>query len=669
MNPTGGELQPRPANPPVPYRGQHSNGEVTSVINWPELAVWTRGRGVVVAGVALIAVSLIWKAIFLSHYYFWQDDFHFTELALGHSFSWSYLTYVGAGHMFPGVYAIVWLWARAALYSWTAASAMSLITLAVAGLAALRLLRTLFGNRPAILVLLLIYLISPLLTPDIRWWSSAMESLPLQVVIFMAITAQVYYVRTGRFRHALAAAAWLVVGLLFFEKAAVLPVVLFLVTSGFLLDDGNWLRSIGRCLRRFWPSWLLQAVIVAGYAIVLKNALKTSAVQPAAPKTPGAVISFAWNLLKESFVPGAIGGPWQWFPQGPVGSAEWAYASPPKALIWLSMIVAACVIGASIWARRYAWRAWVILAVWFLLADVTPIALGRINELGPAGPILLALDTHYVSDAVPILAICLGLAFLPIDGRLDLRQKRRMAALQGVTLQPGRMVAAGLVGAFIIGSVWSSQLFESDTTSQPVRSYLTNAQAAVTQAPAGTVIVPTLVPSDLMIGAFGKWAQTSLVIGPMEDALAKSKIRWTTRPNGTIDHLYMFGTDGRLHTVGLYGYSSVALKSGCNRPNKNGDLVIPFTKKTLPGDGVLNIAYDAANGINGEQVTVKYGNGATQQLTLKGGLHNAYLPVRGSARTVTVSEGPAGRPSLCIGTLREGFLYQLQTGPTIPAAF
>jgi hypothetical protein len=207
----GGELERRPENLPdappqnlpVPYR----RGEIANVIDWPELATWARNRGVVIFGLILITAQLIWKSIFISNYFFWQDDFHFLELGLGHSFSWGYLTYDGAGHLFPGVYAIVWVVARIGLYDWVFASAITVISLAAAGLAALRLLRTLFGDRPAILVLLLAYLLCPLTMLDDRWWSAALESLPLQIAIFMALNAQVHYVRTNRFRHAIALSA------------------------------------------------------------------------------------------------------------------------------------------------------------------------------------------------------------------------------------------------------------------------------------------------------------------------------------------------------------------------------------------------------------------------------------------------------------------------------
>ena len=176
MGQAGGELERRPGNlpqhPPQHLPVLYRRGDVANVIDWPEFATWARNRGVVMFGLALIAAQLIWKSIFISNYFFWQDDFHFLELGLGHSFSWSYLTFVGAGHLFPGVYAIVWVVARIALYNWAFASAITVIMLAAAGLAALRLLRTLFGDRPAILVLLLIYLLCPLTMLDLRWWSS-----------------------------------------------------------------------------------------------------------------------------------------------------------------------------------------------------------------------------------------------------------------------------------------------------------------------------------------------------------------------------------------------------------------------------------------------------------------------------------------------------------------
>jgi hypothetical protein len=664
MSHTGGELERRPENLPdrlpqnlpVPYR----RGDLANVIDWPEFAAWARGRGVVLCGLALIAAQLIWKAIFIGNYFFWQDDFHFLELGLGHSFTWKYLTFVGAGHWFPGVYAIVWVVARVALYNWAAASAITVIMLAAAGLAALRLLRTLFGNRPAILVLLVVYLLCPLTMMDLRWWSAAIELLPLQIAVFMALNAQVHYVRTGRFWHAIAAAAWLVFGLIFFEKALILPLLLFGITSGFLME-GPWPRAIGRCLVKYWKSWLLQAVILAGYAVVFAASLRTSTVQPQIPDTVGGAFTFAGDLLKNTFVPGAVGGPWQWFP---TEDAQYASSAPPPTLAWLALIVAAAVIVASIWSRRYAWRAWAILAGWLVAADITPVLLGRIMDMNPGA---LALQTRYVSDAVPVLAVCLGLAFLPLAGQPDARRRNLTRTATGSGSQAARLVAAGLVGAFVIGSVWSVQDLQDNTSGLLTRLYIANATAAVAEAPAGTVIADSLVPSVIMIGAFGSYADASRVIGPTESAAARARIHWVSRPDGTYDHLVVFGADGRLHLAAIYGQTSnpPAFGRRC-QPASHGQVVASFPVPAPQGSQVLHIAYLAATAAGGADVTASYGS-TTQQLALEPGLHDAYLPIQGGADSVTLS-GPAVS-QLCVGSVQAGIIVPSASGPVIPAAY
>lgn len=669
MSYTGGELERREQTTPVPYqRGQHA-GQTVTVVNWPEFATWARGRGIVITSIVLIVASLVWKGLFLRNYYFWQDDFHFMEIALSHRFNWSYVTFNGAGHLSPGMYTVFWVVARAALYNWTAASAITIILLALAGLTALRLLRTLFGDRPAILVPLVIYLISPLSMPTTRWWSASVEMVPFQAAIFLALTAQVHYVRTGRLRHAFAATFWVLVGLAFFEKALVLPIVLFGVSSGFLME-GPWFKSMLKCLARYWPGWVMQIVAMGAYALVLKGSLHTSTVQPTVPGTAGGVATFVWALIKNTFVPGALGGPWQWFPQSNVqGGAQWAYSDPPVTLVWLSLIVASAVIVASIWSRKYAWRAWAILAIWLLAADAAPVVLGRIGALGPGGPALFGLETRYVSDAVPVLAICVGLAFLPVAGRADLRQKRRVAALQGPHAQPGRLVAAGLVGAFIIGSVYSVQAFQSDTSSLSVRIFIENAQMALAEAPTGTIIFNQPVPSAVMIPAFEQNDMASRVVGPTENSSAKARIRWTSTPVGTIDNLLAFGMDGRLHQVDVYGQPSVPFPRGrgCQRVSRE-QAVVRFTSPTATGTRVLRVAYLASSSVNGDQVTIRYGSDS-QVLSVKAGLHSAYFSELGSAGSVTISGAALRSNGLCIGAMRAGILYASKTGPAIPAAF
>jgi hypothetical protein len=652
---TGGELERRPEAVPVPYHRGQRRREFADVFDWPELLAWLRRRSVILGGLALIVAQLIWKSLFLGHFYFWQDDFHFMELALGHSFSWGYLTFTEAGHFLPGALAITWAVTRISLYSWPLASAITIVMLAGASLAALRLLRTLFGTRPAILIPLTVYLLSPLTLPDIRWWSAAIETLPLQIATFMALNAQVHYVRTRRFRHAVAAAAWLLFGLVFFEKSLILPLFLLGVTSGFLVD-GPWPSAIRRCLVSYWRGWALQLTVLVGYIVVFALSLHSSGVRTSIHSA--GFFTFITQIVKNTFVPGAIGGPWQWSASA---DAQYAYSHPPEALAWLSVIVAVAVIGASIWSRIHAWRAWAILAGWLATADVVPVLLGRIGQLGSG---VLGLETRYVADAVPVLAICLGLAFWPVAGRSDDLDRRFAVASPG---QWGRTVAGGVVGAFVIGSVWSAQAFQNVTSGSPDQIFVAHARVALAEAPAGTVIADVPVPQSLMLGIFGRYAYASRVIGPMETADSAANIRWVARPDGTIDHLMVFADDGRLHEATVFGQASVSVAAGqtCQRVRR-GRIVIRFPVPTRSSAEVLHIPYLASASVGGDYAIVSFG-GDSHLLTVRQGLHDAYFTVRGSADTVTMS-GPAVA-GLCVGGLQVGFVVPSPSGPVIPAQY
>ena len=196
---------------------------------------------------------------------------------------------------------------------------------------------------------------------------------------------------------------------------------------------------------------------------------------------------------------------------------------------------------------------------------------------------------------------------------------------------------------------------------------MANAQAAVAEAPAGTVIADSPVPAAIMIGAFGQYAGTSRVIGPMENAAAAARIRWTSRPDGTIDHLMVFGADGRLRQAAIYGQTSAPPATGrqCH-PVTRGRVVATFPVPAYLGSSVLRIAYLAAPAAGGAKMIVDYG-GSTQRLAIEPGLHAGYLPVRGSAGSVTISS-PAIR-GLCVGDVQAGIIVPSPTGAVIPAVY
>src|SRR5580692_583213 len=72
------------------------------VVDFSAIARWFRRRGVLLAGLLIIVAEVIWKGQFLSHMFFYQDDYVNLDIASKAPFDWHYLSLIGAGHLFPG---------------------------------------------------------------------------------------------------------------------------------------------------------------------------------------------------------------------------------------------------------------------------------------------------------------------------------------------------------------------------------------------------------------------------------------------------------------------------------------------------------------------------------------------------------------------------------------
>jgi hypothetical protein len=640
-------------------RDRHPDDEPDT--DWSRQLAALRRHRVTLACLALILGSLIWKAGFLSRYFYRQDDFWIFDTALRSGLNWGLIGRTwGAGQFIPGPAALSWVLARVALYSWAAGAGVEFVMIAGAGLAAWRLLRTLLGNRPAILIPLVLYLVCPLTFPDYSWWIAGVETVPLQIAIFMSLTAHVHYVWTGRYRHALAAAGWLVFGLIFFEKAAVIPLLLFAVTAGFLLGRRRLLPAVRQSVVQFWRAWLLYLGLLAFYGVLLGLALRSSTVRPGAPSSASAVGTFSWELVHRTLLPGLLGGPWHWFHT--VNSA-YAFSSPPSWLAWASLLAVLGIIAATILTRRRAWRAWAILAIWVVLADMVPVIIGRLQVPGVAG--LFAMETRYVADAAAVLAVVIGLACWPLaspaeEGASAPRQRREFFT--------GRWkpVALGLVAVIAASSVWSVQKFASVTSGTVSRTYIANARSALALVPSGSVILDRQVPPGVMLGIYHHDSFASVVLRPMSHRGAQ--ITWTVQPVGNIGRLKLFGPDGRLYPAAIAGTSSGAFSGARSCVTaKRTRLVIPFPSPSVSYARVLRIDYRASPAIAGESVTVTYG-GITGQLVLRSGLNNAYFTVSGSAADVAVqAQTGAG---LCVYDAVAGYFVPAFGGaiPPVPSS-
>ena len=634
------------------------------VLGWPQVTALLRRHQVTLIALALIVVQMIWKARFLHYFYFRQDDFHFTELALRYGLGWKYLTYVGSGHLHPGVLLIVWMLAKAAPYNWGAATAITLAMVLIASLACWRMLRTLIGNRLAILIPLTLYLVTPVTFPDDSWWQSAIETLPLQAALFLSVTAHVHYVRSGNFRHALMAAFWLVAGLFFFEKAIVIPVVLLAITAGFLVE-GRIGESVRASLARYWRAWALYLVLVAGYLVLLLVTLHSSTVKPQ-PTSLSTSLTFSWNLMRETLVPGLFGGPWSWF-QAP--SAAVAFAYPAAALSWIAVMLAGAIVIASVAIRTRAWRAWAILAAWIVLADIAPILLGRLATVGYAQ--LLSLDTRYVADAAAVSALAVALAFWPAAQPQEQAEPPvagpRHRQPEPFSNPAWRAVGLGLTGVLIIGSIWSVDKYQNVTALQNYTGnvYLNNVKDALSDLPPGTVIYDQTMKNLVMASVYydtfrGSGSERQLVsndgyqsvaLAPMESAKTKRDVRWTMSFDGTIDRLMFFTSLGTLKPLSINGVSAVPPGGASCARIRRGVATLRFPAPPSAGSGIVRIGYLA--GPPGANQTVKFSYGSSSYtFAPERGLHSAYFSVQGSATRVSVTV-PAGL-GFCLGAAKAG---------------
>jgi len=628
--------QQRRPPPVLPAHGRLPDDGEGEVPGWPEVTDWLNRHRVVLIGLGLILIELIWKWGFVRHFYFRQDDFHFTELALQYGLTWKYLGYVGSGHLHPGVLLLVWILAKAAPYNWAAATWMTLLLIAIASVACLRMLLTLLGNRLAVLIPLTLFLVTPLTFPDDSWWTSAIESLPLQITLFLAVTSQVHYVRTGRYRHAVAAAAWLVVGLAFFEKAIVIPVVLFAVTAGFLVD-ARIMTSIRVSLGRYWRAWALYALVVAAYLAVLLPALQHSTIKPKATSV-ATTVTFSWSLIRQSLLPGLLGGPWGW---GQWTNAAVAYSQPTSSRVWLSVIATGAIIVLSIVIRGRAWRAWALLAIWVFLADIVPLLLGRLATAGFSQ--ILGLDTRYVADAAPVAALCVGLAFWPVvrhDGRMPQAGPARRATGY-FTGSAWQVTGVVLTAAVVAGSLWSVNRYEKATAlyNYAGKIYLARVKSQLADVQQDTVIMDGPMPPIVEWNIFyGNYAKQSRALAPFESQKTIKHVRWETHFDGTIDRLTMFNSHGVLSKANVHGVRAVAPagKKGRCAPVRAGVATLRFPRPSAPTTGILRIAYLADSSDTGHAVTVRYG-GTVLTLTLQNGLHSSYFSVSGSATKVTIT--------------------------------
>jgi len=339
------------------------------------------------AAALVVPVCVAWFYS-LRHLFFLQDDFLNFQIARGHPFpSFRFLGIPDFGRFSPFHRLIHWIHWTLWPMSWPAAVAIEIVLLAFAGIFFFRLLEAINGHRKFHLILLLLFVASPLWAGPLRWWAAAMHVVPGTTFGLMALDGFVRYVQSGKRRFLVQTASGLVLALSAYEKA------LFLVPYAALFQilylSRGTLRDRLRGFRSVWPAHLCLWGISAVYLAIVFTRYYRGHPQG----DPVSLLKLIWLGWFETLAPSFIG-------LGP--------SRPPSTESWgklLGMAIAIALVLRSSWRSSGAWRAWFLFAFGFS-ATMVFVGVYRIQEMG----LELSREPRYVFEGSWLFLLSAGLA-------------------------------------------------------------------------------------------------------------------------------------------------------------------------------------------------------------------------------------------------------------------
>jgi len=428
---------------------------------------------------------------------------------------------------------------------------------------------------------------SPLTFGLSLWWAYALQLLPLEFALFGALYAHAGYLRragSGRWWQAAGSVPFVVFGLAFAEKAALLPAVLFGVTLALAAGDAR-ARVVGT-VRGHARLWLGYLVLLAGYVAV--HAWRAPVPEGSDP-TVGAVLSLVRSMIGDGLLPAMFGGPW---------SADWVglrgLAPPATAVLAVTWTLSAVVVLVGLWlGRARAAFAWLTLGG-YVAASVLLVAVARLAPWGA----LVGTDPRYIADSVPLAAVCAALAVLrPLlgaqvldqpDGEPAAAATRRWRVPAPAPVLP-LVVAAALVvgaGASIVGAL-------PELRHGAARDYVETATAAHRLEP-NLVLYDAPVPPDVMLPFFGDWGVASRALHGLD-------IRFD-RPAEDLRMLDGTGTPRRIGLVATVG-NATPPAPGCGFPVGAQATRVPLVQRAEGERLVVQLGYFTQNATDGTVAT------------------------------------------------------------------
>lgn len=571
----------------------------------------------------LIAVQLAVRAVLAFGGYFYWDDLILTGRAGTQGLlSPSFLFDDHDGHVMPAAFLLSGAITRMAPWSWVL-PALSLVVLQLlASLSLLRALHVILGWRPVLLVPLTFALFTPLTVPGFAWWAAALNSLPMLAAMAWVCADAILLVRTGRQRYAVTAIAAYTGGLLFFEKAAVIPFVAFAVVTllAYVTGDRAAVATVWRRGLRLWLGALAVTAAWIGVYLLVVDQQRWSF-----------DLAMTRDLLARSIthgiVPGLVGGPWDWQRWAP--ASPWA--TPPVAVMVLGWVALAAVVAVSFARKRRIGPVWAV-AVGYALACQVPIYLMRSSRFTA---LELAQTLRYLPDLAVVLALLMAVGFCapnrPGTQWLDASRRRSV-------------VVVGLVAAFVASSLYSTATFYRIWRDSPVPAYVANVReglAGVDEPMLDQEVDPLILqrvaaPENLASHLF------ALIDDRPEFAPATTELRMIDPSGHVVDALVTWVRAITLGPAPNCGYLV----------QPDFPVRMPLDGPLLPADWTAEINYLANSD---GSLMMSLSEGPEVKVPVRPGLNRVFVRLPGAGDAINVSASTAAL-SVCISPGPVGFV-------------
>lgn len=586
------------------------------------LARWagTPGRAVLAAACLLILLQLGVRTTVAAHGYFYWDDLILAGRAGTFPLlSAELLLHDHDGHFMPLAFAVSWLVTAVAPLEWGAAAAVALGMQLAASLAVLRVLLVLLGPRRALLIPLAFYLFCPLTLPAFAWWSAALNALPLQFALAWVVADAVLLDRTGRRRYAVSGVVVTAVGLLFFEKAVVVPFVAFAVVLLRRYVDGRRMRPL-RVLRRGAGLWAGAAAVLACWALCYFAVAGITTGDGGSADLAAMLPRAAWAGV----VTALLGGPWGW--ERWVPSAPWAVA--PGWAVGLSWVLLVAAVVTTVRARRRTGAVWLAAAVYVPVVQI-PVVLMR---AGPNTVDELMMSLRYLADAAVVLTLAGALllrAFAPTRTApaavRTCRWRRTVPVCAAVTL-------------FVLSSLWSTTTFTRLWAEGPTKTYVTTVKSEFAHWD-GSPLLEQEVPWGVLNPTAHPQNEASRVLSPIASpgafAPATERLRMITDTGKFADARVWWNRAIRPGPV-----------PGCGH-RIDGDLSVrvPLDGPMIAHEWTAQLNYFAAR--DGE-ITVGFERGEKVPVPVRAGTGTVFARIVGSGSALLVQARAPGS-QVCLG--------------------